>query len=273
MGNPNTTPPTPYPALNDVLRELVDSIRAVLGDNFVGVYLQGSFAVGDFDDYSDADFIVATEDELSTPEVGALQVMHPHVRTLDNPWAQHLEGSYFPRDILRHAAHAGRPLWYLDHGSYNLIRSNHCNTVLVRWVVRDFGVPLAGPDPVTLIDPMPVSILRKEIHTTLTTWGQEILDAPSQYANRFYQAFIVLNYARMLHDLHLGVPGSKLAGAEWAKQALDPSWRGLIERSWHTRPGSTIHQPADPADYAATLDFVRYTIDESTRFAADHDLP
>jgi hypothetical protein len=42
----NTKRPTPDPELNAVLQELVTGIRAVLGDNFIAAYLQGSFAVG-----------------------------------------------------------------------------------------------------------------------------------------------------------------------------------------------------------------------------------
>jgi predicted nucleotidyltransferase len=49
--------PTPYPELNRVLKALVEGIQSILKDNFVGAYLQGSFAVGDFDIHSDVDFI------------------------------------------------------------------------------------------------------------------------------------------------------------------------------------------------------------------------
>ena len=52
--------PTPYPDLNVVLREFVTQVRNVLGANFIGAYLQGSFAVGDFDIYSDVDFLILT---------------------------------------------------------------------------------------------------------------------------------------------------------------------------------------------------------------------
>ena len=36
--------PTPYADLNAILAELVESARTLLADNFVGAYLQGSFA-------------------------------------------------------------------------------------------------------------------------------------------------------------------------------------------------------------------------------------
>jgi hypothetical protein len=110
----------------------------------------------------------------------------------------------------------------------SLIRSEHCNTIVVRWAVREKGVTLAGPLPSTLVDPIPVEFLRMEIKEVITGWGQEIIANPGTYDNHFYQTFIVLNYCRMLHDLHTGFPGSKLAGAEWAKANLDLSWSALI---------------------------------------------
>ena len=120
-------------------------------------------------------------------------------------------------------------LWYLEHGWRTLARSRHCNSVVVRWTVREHGVPLAGEHPATLVDPIPVETLRAEIAGTIRDWGREILDAPERFANRFYQGFIVLSYCRMLHDLRAGSTGSKRTGAEWAKATLDPAWIGWVD--------------------------------------------
>src|SRR5258708_38435162 len=108
--------PTPYAELNSVLEELVASVKAALGEAFVGAYLQGSFAVGDFDRHSDVDFIIVVSDELRDTQVDALQAIHRRIYCLPSEWAQHLEGSYFPTAILRNFDRA-KPLWYLDHGS------------------------------------------------------------------------------------------------------------------------------------------------------------
>jgi len=263
--------PTPYPNLNAVLRELVDSVQVILGDPFVAACLQGSFAVGDFDRHSDVDFIIAIEEELSDDQVDALQAMHERIYSLDCAWAQHLEGSYFPKDVLRDYSQRGKPLWYLDHGSRSLIESDHCNTVVVRWVVREHGVPLAGPNPATLVDPIPVGVLRQEILDVMHGWGQQILTEPDRINNRFYQTFAVLSYCRMLHDLHRGSTGSKRAGAEWAKATLDPSWAGLIDRAWDGRPNPalSVRQPADPDDLKSTLEFIQYILMKAnTQYAA-----
>ena len=269
------TRPTPYPDLNKVLHQLVTSIEAVLADNFIGAYLQGSFALGDFDEHSDVDFIVVIHDEPSDEQVSELQVMHGRIFDLNDGWPQHLEGSYFPADVLKDYSQAGKKLWYLDNGHRSLERSDHCNTVLVRWVVRENGVRLAGPAPATLVDPIPVEALRRDIFETIIWWGNHFLSNSEQYNNRFYQTFLVLSYCRMLHDLINGYPGSKRAGAEWGKSNLDERWSGLIDRTWAGRPKPEvgIRQPADPEDYKSTLEFVKYVMDLSRKYMKTRDAP
>lgn len=263
--------PTPYPELNNVLSILVDSVRKILYANFIGAYLQGSFALGDFDQHSDVDYIIVIEEELSDKQVDSLQDMHEQVYSLESSWAQHLEGSYFPKEILRDHSQRDKKLWYLDNGARSLIQSTHCNTLVVRWTVREHGVTLAGPPPKTLIDPISVELLRQEIFEVITGWGREILANPEHYNNWFYQTFIVLSYCRMLHDLKTGSLNSKRTGAEWAKKNLNPSWSALIDRTWagRPRPEYSIKQPADPKDFELTLKFVEYIIQESELFAAE----
>ena len=262
--------PTPYPELNNVLEILVNRVQDILCANFVGVYLQGSFAVGDFDLHSDVDYITVIAEELSEVQVHALQAMHERIYCLESLWAQHLEGSYFPQDVFRSHDQLGQKLWYLDNGARALIQDKHSNTILVRWVVRENGVTLAGPPPKTIIDPIPIETLRKDIYETLNYWGNVIIDDPDQFSNHFYQTYIVLNYCRMLHDLHRGYPGSKLAGAEWAKANIDPSWGPLIDRTLVGRPVPevSVKRPANPEDFESTLKFVKYIMEESNKYAA-----
>jgi len=258
--------PTPYPDLNDgkahraVLDTLVQRVQDTLGSSFVAACLQGSFAVGDFDEHSDVDFTMVVQDALTEAQVRALQEVHAAVYDLDCAWAKHLEGSYFPKDVLKDYQRQGEDLWYLDNGSRALLRSTHCNTVVVRWTVRQYGIALAGPAPLSLVDPIPVQVLRADILATINDWGAEILAEPERFNNRFYQGFIVLSFCRMLRDLIVGDTGSKRAGAEWAKANLDPGWRDLIDRTWATRPVPevSVRTPADPQDFARTLEFVRY---------------
>jgi len=254
--------PTVYPELNGVLQEMVTSLQAILGDHLLAVYLQGSFAAGDWDDDSDVDFLVVVSQEVSESELASLQVMHARIYDLDSCWAQHLEGSYFPRDMLRQDDPSKDPLLYLDNTSRELIRSNHDNTRVVRWVTREFGIALTGPDPCALINPVPAEQLRQEVSETMRDWASQLLADPDQMNNRWFQPFAVLSYCRMLHTLHTGRIGSKLAGARWAMSALDHRWVDLIERSLEERPNPSlkIRQKADPDDLNRTLDFIKYAL-------------
>src|SRR5688572_442134 len=94
--------PAPYPPLNPVRAQLVAGARGVLGEDFVGAYLQGSFAAGDSDEHSDVDFIIVTTTDLAEAQLNELQALHARIYELDTSWAQHLDGSYFPRQVLRH---------------------------------------------------------------------------------------------------------------------------------------------------------------------------
>jgi hypothetical protein len=196
--------------------------------------------------------------------------MHERIYDLESDWSVHLEGSYVPREVLRDPARAGTDIWYLDHGARTLVRSDHCNRLHVRWIVRHRGVVLAGPPPRSLIDPIPEEALREEFFQTMIDWGRTILDDPVPWRNRFYQGFIVLNFCRLFHDLHRGYPGSKREGAAWAKAALDPAWADLIDRAWGTRPDPAwqVRQPPDVDDFARTLRFVAYVMRESEAYVS-----
>jgi predicted nucleotidyltransferase len=58
-----------YPELTSVLQRFVVGVQDALGNNFLGAYLVGSLAMGDFDLDSDVDFLILTNWELSDAEV------------------------------------------------------------------------------------------------------------------------------------------------------------------------------------------------------------
>jgi hypothetical protein len=257
---------TVYSELNVLLAELVASVRAILGENFCGAYLQGSFAVGDADVHSDVDFIVVTHGEVSVEQQAALQAMHGRLYRLETHWAQHLEGSYVPKDSLRRLDPARRPYVYLDNGSTELVLDNHCNTHVVRWSLREYGVTLAGPEPKTLVGPVPAERLREELVTVMREYA-DWAPAPTKAGgmSQWKQIFLVLSFCRMLHTIRSGRVASKQASGKWALGALAPEWRSLVERALADRPDPwrRVHEPADPAVAENTLAFVEYALNEA----------
>jgi hypothetical protein len=281
--------PTPFADLNAVLAHLVEGARGLLGDNFVGAYLQGSFAVGDATEYSDCDVIIVTGRDITPEELPAFQALHAGIHDLPYPyWRRGLEGSYVPAAILRRWAAEPRdppgeprgpdwgdpgmsgaparayPFWYLDHGASTLVRSEHDNSQVVRWCLREKGVVLAGPPPKSLIDPVPPAALRAEIRQTMDLVLKLGLEPMELVA---WQAFWVGLFCRMLHTLATGAVWSKKASMAWAQGALDPAWRDLIGRAAAVRKGDAAQsgQPADAAEVAATRAFARYAVEHAEK--------
>jgi predicted nucleotidyltransferase len=246
-----------------VVAELVAGAEEVLGDGFCGAYLQGSFAVGDADAYSDVDFIVVTEAELTPEQQVELQALHQRLYALPTPWAQHLEGSYIPREVLRRADPDRRPLFYIDNGATEFTFDNHDNTAVVRWSLRERGVVLAGPHPGELVDPIPADELRAEMRWAIGLWQEWFRSIDS--IDRRALAVAVLTHARILHTLAIGEVSSKRAAGEWALQALDPEWASLIRWALEDRPDpwTKVHEPADPGLLRRTLQFNGYAAERA----------
>jgi hypothetical protein len=255
--------PTPDKVLNQILSSFVNGMQAVLNENFLGAYLGGSFAHGGWDAYSDVDFDVVIERDLYPAELEALKVLHARVYIIDSYWAKHFEGAYFPKEILGSLVRTNEPVWYLDNGSLNFERSTHDNTLVVRWVLREHGITLAGPPPQTWIPHVPEDMLKAEVRVTMQDWGEEILGDDYQLNNRWAQAFAVLSYCRMLQTLATGKVKHKPAGAAWAKENLAPTWHGLIDDALSARPNQyqKYYQPSDPVKVKRTKSFIQYALD------------
>ena len=84
--------PTKFPELNAIVAELAERAARILGANFVGAYLQGSFAVGDADLQSDCDFLIPVRRQVSAAQEAGLRAMHAGFPDRPEHWAQHLEG-------------------------------------------------------------------------------------------------------------------------------------------------------------------------------------
>jgi RimJ/RimL family protein N-acetyltransferase/predicted nucleotidyltransferase len=255
--------PTVYPELNGVLDEFVASVRAILGENFCGAYLQGSFALGDADEHSDVDFIVATHHEVSDTQLAKLQAMHERLFALESPWARHLEGSYVPRQELRRVDPSRAPYWYLDNGATELVRDDHCNTAVVRWTLREHGVVLAGPDAKRLVEPVSRAQLRDDVRWAIREWV-DWLRSQSTLSRRG-QGVLALTICRMLQTWESGTVTTKRGAGEWGLDALNAEWGSLIRAALDDRPDpwTKVQQPADPKTLDRTLAFLDYAMNRT----------
>src|SRR3978361_1776169 len=154
----------------------------------------------------------------SEVEQRGLNELHAKLYERETPWAQHLEGSYAPRDQLRRP---GPEQWlFLDNGATTLEWDRHCNTSVVRWTVRERPVVLAGPAPPDLIDPVPPAPLRAEAAPVLgevAAWAHEPHVGYPSGMSRWKQPYIVLTLCRARHTIETGTVCSKREAAGWAR--------------------------------------------------------
>lgn len=253
--------PTQISAVDAIVGELLRGVKNVLGPAFVGMYLEGSLASGDFDDDSDVDFVVATLRKVSDQLFADLREMHERIATVDSRWAFVLEGSYLPLDALRRNDPAN-----IVHPNLEWGRGEHLKWAvhdetwdIHRYIVRERGINVEGPDPKGLIDPVSADDLRRAALAMLHGWAEGLLEDPSVIVSRGYQAYIVLTMCRILYTLQFGDVVSKPKATRWARQTVPDRWIALIDRAWVARHVHTGLLP-DPGEIAETLDFVRYTL-------------
>jgi len=250
------TAPTPYPDINAAVAHLLAPIRAILADSFVGMYLYGSLAQGDFrPDTSDIDLIVVTAHDVTDEQFAALAALHTAFRAGASPWAKKIEAAYIQRDALN--LPAGQPTRYpqLEKDrdlSWDLLE---LGWAFQRAVLRDQGIAVAGPAPATLLAPVPAQELLDADRAIVRMWQQDRAD-PSWIAwvrQRPAQRFFLVTLCRVLYRLAHGTLASKAAAAHWAQAALEPRWAYLIARSL------TNHGDLADEELAESLAFLDFT--------------
>jgi hypothetical protein len=242
--------------LDDVLEELVETAREVIEDDLVGVYLQGSFALGGADDESDCDFLVVTSTPLGSNRLAALRAFHGDLPHRPGYWNQHLEGSYPVAADLADLGALDRPWPYVDHGSDQVILDRHCNTEVMRWTLYEHGVIVHGPSPRTLVTQVTAATMRaaagRDLRKAVDNWdSQHSWDAWSQ-------RYAVVTLPRMLRTQVVGDVVSKHSAVAWALDVLEPRWRPLLENALAGRGRRPWDAPIDAELVLLTQEFVRY---------------
>jgi aminoglycoside adenylyltransferase-like protein len=251
---------TEFPELNEIVRDLAERAAAILGDNFVGAYLQGSFAVGDADQFSDVDFLIPTHGLITPDQEVQLRVMHAEFPERDVSWAQHLEGSYPPQDELRTLGAVGKTWLYVDNGAREMGWSAHDNTAVTRWSLRERGTVLTGPEPKALVDPVSAHDLRTQALADANRFMATLHKSAVELDNAWLQPYIVATFCRFLHTLDCGEVTSKRQALLWARNHLDPAWSDIIQQALCDRPDpwGRVRQPARPGTLQETLRFAKY---------------
>ncbi|MFH1523651.1 MAG: aminoglycoside adenylyltransferase domain-containing protein [Chloroflexota bacterium] len=247
--------PTPYTEVNAILNVLLPDVQEILGDQFVGLYLHGSLAYGDFDPQtSDIDFLVVTESNLAAEIFANLREMHAQLFNSGLAWSQKIEGAYTPKDILRRHDTTHSPLPWLGVDGHFALERLGSDWTIQRWILRERGVVVTGPPPKPMIDPVSAEDLRNAVHTNLCDWWTPPLPSSERFQNDDYQVYAILTMCRSLYVLESGRIASKPEAAKWAMGVLGYPWHELITLAATWRPGIKF----DKLD--EMMEFIFYTL-------------
>lgn len=212
----------------------------LLGDALIGLYIRGSLAMGDFDPAtSDVDLFAVTAYPITAPLFDRLAAWHQELSRSPMPFADALEIAYVDRENARRFR-PGRCFPTLERGGHLRWVEHGANWVLERWVLREQGIILRGPNPTTLIDPVTPAHMREAVRARIADWVAWAADEadPDWQLPRSHKAYVIETMCRALYTATHGTWVSKPHAVAWAQTTLPQPWRALVERSrtWRTDP-------------------------------------
>ena len=231
------------------LDELARRIAELTGDELVGVYAGGSFALGDYQPgRSDLDVTAVVESRLSTDAKQALVAATRH-EALQCP-ARGLELVVYRRDVVEAPSPAPDFELNLNTGrsmTFRLDLETDTNEqhwfALDRAILAASGVPLLGPPAHEVFAPVPRELAMPLLRQSLEWYLRE--EAPADDA--------VLNACRALLFAGEGTWASKPAAGAWAAEHISDAT--TVEAALAARASGP---PVDPTRARA---FVELTLD------------
>ncbi len=249
-----------HPEARRAIEQLVKKISRLLASHLVGMYFDGSIALGDFDPgRSDIDLVVVTEDRLSDSAAAALAALHETLARSVPTWGEEIEVFYVSkRDLDQHAVENRNVHSYVERGTGGLLRTRPFGLgglVHLR-VLSQHGITITGPDIRELVVPVPDERLRRFAVLGAENRLHLYREDPTLLARPGARAFAVLTACRMLHTFHTGNVVPKMEAARSALQSIDPPLANVIRAAMGWRKDHDA-LALTPEETVALLRFVR----------------
>jgi hypothetical protein len=242
---------------------LAEEAARILGDDLVGVYLTGSFALGAGDPHSDLDFLVVTRSEPTPQQEAGARALHRSLPDRPERWARRLEGSWVSASALAAPPGAHDPWLYVDNGHREMERSRHDDSANGRWLLRERGIPVVGPAPSTLLEPVPPAWIRAEAVEQADLRSDWLDHHPDSVNDGWEQPYVVLTFCRLIYSAEHAEVGAKGASAEWVRDRVAPAaYREFLADAivHRAKPFDPVLGRSDPLRAAQTPDFVRWAL-------------
>lgn len=246
--------PTQYSAVNTIISELLYEIRKILKEKLVGLYLDGSLVIGDFDiQQSDIDLVAAISVEINDDEFDKLKAMHGLFVKNNPTWDDRIEVCYITTEALSRVKSSTSSIVNISPGE-PFHRLEFSKEWIMNWyLTREKGVTLFGPSPKTIIEPISKADFIQSVKNHALSWDKWVRNMPK---NSYAQSYARLSLCRVLYSYRNGDQVSKEQAAKWVLNEL-PEWSNIINEALVWRKGPK-HSPPDEAAFIKTSKFVDY---------------
>lgn len=247
--------PAPHKEVNNLISQLLTRIKAILGKKLIGLYLEGSLVLGDFDpETSDIDLVAILESDVNDQEFEKLQKMHEDLENNHKLWINRIEVCYISKDAINSTRTKKSNIVNISPGE-PFHRTKSQKEWLMNWyLTREKSKTLFGPDPKTTIDPISKEEFIQSVKDHAKSWG----DWVGRMRNRYAQSYAILTMCRALYAYKNGDQISKTQAAAWAKKEL-PSRSELIDKAliWK-KAGPKDKDVNNEVDFPKTVEFTNF---------------
>lgn len=242
---------TEYDDVNEILEILLSRIRLVLGNKLVGLYLDGSLVIGDFEpDISDIDLITAISSELNNEEFEAVKKMHDKFVEEHKEWFDRIEVCYITVEALKKVRTQTAMIVNISPGE-PINRKESNREWLMNWyLAREKSKALYGPSPKEIIEPISKVEFIQTIKTHANSWNKYVETMRNPYA----QSYAILSMCRALYTVKNGEQVSKKKAALWVEQEY-PELTKDIQNALMWRHSGKYNPPND-VTHVKTVAFV-----------------
>jgi hypothetical protein len=254
-----------YPDVVAVIRALQGGIPHVLGDMLVGLYLTGSLSYGGFDPASsDIDFLALCRQRPSADEIAALSALHQDIARQSPRWAERIEGGYIWESMLSSLEPPSEPRPYINGGAMWEPEPRYGQEWIMNlYVLHERGIALFGPPAADVFPRVSMSRMRQASLRSLHEKCAFLLTEDSLLDDSHLEAYLTLTLCRILHTQKVDGVASKRDAARWVKDTYGDAIRRTVERAEQWEVGQQLGMKRD------VLDFLRFTLAETGRIAAD----
>lgn len=245
--------PTSYAEVNDLLNELLTNIKDILDEKIIGLYLEGSLVLGDFDPKtSDIDLVAILESDINDLEFENLKKMHQDFVKKHPDWNDRIEVCYISKEAINSTKLKISDLVNISPGEpFHRMKSQ--KEWLMNWyLTREKSKTLFGLDPKEVINPISKEEFLDCVKDHVKSWGEWV----GGMKNRYAQSYAILTLCRALYSYKNADQVSKFKAADWVKNKY-PQFKNVINNAllWK-KSGPKDKDDSDKSEYPKTVEFV-----------------